>query len=80
MSLSPGLLIAEADRLVARAERDVKRYGANQNEHAQHAHRQLQRLRLYRAVLIGEQATSALMPEYIVARGLAGPRRSDRVS
>lgn len=80
MSLSPGLLIAEADRLVARAERDVKRHGANQNEHAQHAHRQLQRLRLYRAVLIGEQATSALMPEYIVARGLAGPRRSDRVS
>jgi hypothetical protein len=32
MSLSPELLIAEADRLAARAERELKRHGAGQNE------------------------------------------------
>ena len=72
MSLSPELLIAEADRLAARAERELKRHGAGKNEHAHRAQRKLDRLRLYRAVLTSKQAASALMPEYVAARGLAG--------
>jgi hypothetical protein len=71
MSLSPDRLIAEAERLVARAERELKRHGVAQNEQAHRAYRELQRLRLYRAVLTSDLATSALMPEYVAARGLA---------
>jgi hypothetical protein len=70
MSLSPDRLVAEAERLVARAERAVRRHAAAQNEQALRAKRKLQRLLLYRAVLTSAQATSALMPEYVAARGL----------
>jgi len=78
MSLSPELLVAEAERLVARAEREVKRQGTGQSEHARRSLRELQRLRLYRAVLISERAASALMPEYVEAQGLSGAGRSAR--
>jgi hypothetical protein len=73
MSLSPALLIAEAERLVARAERKVQRHRSvsHESEAAQRAERELQRLRLYRTVLTGARSASALMPEYIAARGLA---------
>jgi hypothetical protein len=72
MSLTRELLVAEAERLVARSEREVKRNGAGQSEHARHARRKLERLRLYRSVLTSEQSANALMPEYVAARGLAG--------
>jgi len=67
MSLSPELIIAEADRLVARAERAMKRHGASRDEHAR-ALRQLQKLRLYRAVLTGKQSVAALMPKNMLRR------------
>jgi hypothetical protein len=72
MSLSPDLLVAEADQLVARAERNVKRHVSGRDEHVQRARRELQRLWFYRAVLLNKPDTSALMLEYIFARGLAG--------
>jgi hypothetical protein len=76
MSLSQELLVAEAERLVARAEHEVKRHAAGQSQHARRSQRELQRLRLYRAVLTSERAASALMPEYVAARGLGGAARS----
>jgi hypothetical protein len=53
----------------------VTRLGASQDGHARRALRQLQKLRLYRAVLTSKQSAAALMPEYVAARGLAGDVR-----
>jgi hypothetical protein len=72
MSLSKELLAAEADRLVARAERELQRHRdlATQGEIALRAERELKRLNLYRAVLKSANSADALMPEYVFARGL----------
>ena len=73
MSLSTRVLVAEADRLVARAERQMERY-RRMNDTSAFARRtelELKRLHLYRAVLASTNAAHALMPEYVVARGLA---------
>jgi len=70
MSLSRRLLIAEAQRLVARAEREVKRHSrATHTDIARRAERELQRLQLYRAVVCSANAAHAIMPEYAMARG-----------
>ena len=77
MPLSTEVLVAETERLVARAELAI-RDGAG-NASALRAEQELKRLRLYRAILISTNAAHALMPEYLVARGLLGedqlPRR-----
>ena len=70
MSLSNELLVAEAERLIARTEREVRRHRSG-GEHARQAERGLKRLQLYRAVLKGTNSAHALMPEYVTARGLA---------
>ena len=70
MSLSRRLLIAEAERLVARAEREVKRHSrATHTDIARRAKRHLERLQLYRAVVHTANAAHAIMPEYAMARG-----------
>ncbi|MGE3702666.1 MAG: hypothetical protein AB7G08_28450 [Hyphomicrobiaceae bacterium] len=74
MSLSRRLLIAEAERLVARAEREVKRHRrAAHTDVARRAERELQRLQLYRAVVRNVNTAHAIMPEYAVARGFVDP-------
>ena len=74
MSLSRRLLIAEAERLVARAEREVKRHSrAADTDIARRAQRGLQRLQLYRAVVRSVNSAHAIMPEYAVARGFVDP-------
>jgi hypothetical protein len=72
MPLSTELLIAEADRLVARTEREIERHrsAADGGAMAERAAAELKRLHLYRAILTSSNAAHALMPEYIVARGL----------
>jgi hypothetical protein len=72
MSLSMKVLVAEADRLVARAERQVERYRRvnDTSEFALRAELDLKRLHLYRAVLASTNSAHALMPEYALARGL----------
>ena len=72
MPLSTKVLVAEADRLVARAERQVERYRRlnDMREFARRAELDLKRLHLYRAVLASTNSAHALMPEYVVARGL----------
>ncbi|MGE3702684.1 MAG: hypothetical protein AB7G08_28545 [Hyphomicrobiaceae bacterium] len=82
MPLSKTLLIAEAERLVARAERDVKRHSrAAHTDIARRAERELQRLQLYRAVVRSANAAHAIMPEYAVARGFVDPAElNDRSS
>jgi hypothetical protein len=72
MSFSNELLVAEAERLIARAEREVRRHRGG-GEPALQAERELKRLQLYRAVLKGTNSAHALMPEYVTARGLASP-------
>jgi len=76
MSLSTKVLIAEADRLVARAERQVRHYRRvnDMSEFARRAELDLKRLHLYRAVLASTNAAHALMPEYVAARGLIPER------
>ena len=70
MSLSRRLLIAEAERLVARAERHLKRHHrAADTDIARRAERELQRLQLYRAVVRSVNTADAIMPEYAVAGG-----------
>jgi hypothetical protein len=72
MTLSRTLLLAEADRLVTRAEAHVEHYRKTNNASALVEHeRELKRLHLYRAVLASSNSAHAIMPEYIVARGLA---------
>jgi hypothetical protein len=73
MSLSMKVLVAEADRLVARAERQVERYRRvnDTSEFARRAELDLKRLHLYRAVLASTNSAHAMMPEYVIARGLA---------
>ena len=70
MPLSRRLLVAEAERLVTRAEREVERHSrAAHTDIARRAKRDLERLQLYRAVVRSENAAHAIMPEYAVARG-----------
>jgi hypothetical protein len=70
MSLSKELLLSEAERLVARAERKLRRYHSlRDNDRVQQAQQELRRLQLYRAMLQRHSA-DALMPEYVRARGL----------
>jgi hypothetical protein len=72
MTLSRWLLLAEADRLVTRAEAHVERYRKTKDASALAEYeRELKRLQLYRAVLASSNSAHAIMPEYIVARGLA---------
>jgi hypothetical protein len=74
MPLSRTLLIAEAERLVARAEREVERHSrAAHTDIARRAERELQRLQLYCAVLRSVNSAHAIMPEYAVARGFVDP-------
>ena len=77
MSLSTKVLLAEADRLVARAERQLRHYrkAKDTSEFARRAEQELKRLHLYRAVLTSTNAAHALMPEYALARGLVPARR-----
>ena len=62
MSLSTKVLIAEADRLVARAERQVRHYRRSNDtsEFARRAELDLKRLHLYRALLASTNAAHAL--------------------
>ena len=77
MSLSRELLLTEADRLVARAERKVRRCRSNRDtEHALRAEQELKRLYLYREILTSNNSAQALMPEYVFERGLA-PESAD---
>jgi len=75
MSLSTELLVAEAERLVTRAERAVARHRsvADTGDLALRVELELKRLQLYRAVLKSTNAAHALMPEYVAARGLVDP-------
>ena len=74
MPLSRRLLMAEAERLVTRAEREVKRHSrAAHTDIARRAESELQRLQLYRAVVRTANAAHAIMPEYAVARGFVDP-------
>jgi hypothetical protein len=79
MSLSKELLVAEAERLLARAERKVRRYRSMRDNGAiaQRAELELKRLHLYRAILGSNNCARALMPEYVLARGLVDPNRDD---
>jgi hypothetical protein len=93
MSLSTELLLAEADRLIFRAERHlascrehaerVEENSLDTSDAAQRAKRaeiQLKRLKLYRHVLRNMNSVSALMPEYILARGLVNMEQRRGVS
>jgi hypothetical protein len=85
MSLSSDLLLSEADRLVSRAQTRLRSHrertaalesqsldAREERELAAIAERDLKRLELYRAVLRGSSNPAhAMMPEYILARGLA---------
>jgi hypothetical protein len=76
MPLSTKVLVAEADRLVARAERQVAhhRKARDASDFAKRAERELKRLQLYRAVLASTNSAHALMPEYVFARRLISDR------
>ena len=77
MPLSRELLVNEADRLVARAERKVRRFRRNRDtELVLRVELELKRLHLYRAILRSDNSAQALMPEYVFARGFA-PRGDD---
>ena len=74
MPLSRRLLVAEAERLVTRAEREVERHSrAAHTDIARRAKRDLERLQLYRSVVRSANAAHAIMPEYAVARGFVDP-------
>jgi hypothetical protein len=79
MSVANDVLLVEAERLIARAERTLRRHqsGAALSEAARHAELQLKRLRLYRAVLKSSNAAHAIMPEFAIARGLLPTDQSD---
>jgi hypothetical protein len=90
MSYSRNLLLSEADRLVSRTEDQIRAHreriaaledqsldATEERELASIAERDLKRLELYRSVLrSGSNPAHALMPEYIVARGLV-PEHGD---
>jgi hypothetical protein len=68
MSVSNNVLVFEADRLIARAERTLRRQSAGTlSEAARRTEEELKSLRLYRAVLKSSNAAHAIMP---VACGL----------
>jgi len=88
MALSTQLLLAEANRLIFRAERHVessREYVARlevqsldtgeAKERTKRAERELKRLELYRSVLKNSNSAEALMPEYVLARGLVQMER-----
>ena len=81
MTFTIGNLIAEADRIAARANRRIRRYRnqlaqrenlslevGNVRNRATSAERELQRIDLYRAVLKSRPSDQALMPEYVLTR------------
>ena len=81
MTFTIGNLIAEADRIAARAKRRLRRYRSqlaqreslsldvdNVRARATSAERELQRIDLYRAVLKSGPTNQALMPEYVLTR------------
>jgi hypothetical protein len=81
MTFTTGKLIAEADRIAARAKRQLRRYHyqlvqrENQSldvsdvrARATRAERELRRVDLYRAVLQSRPSEQALMPEYVLIR------------
>jgi hypothetical protein len=81
MTFTIGNLIAEADRIAARARRRIRRYrnqlaqresqsrdAGNVRARATRAERELQRIDLYRAVLKSGPTDQALMPEYVLTR------------
>jgi hypothetical protein len=72
MTWSTELLIAEADRLLSRAEKELQRHRDIQDTSAgaRRAEQDVKRLRLYRAVLSSANSAHALMPEYVAARRL----------
>jgi hypothetical protein len=89
MSFTTSLLILEADRLADRAERKLRlcreRIAELEShsldagllhDRAKQAERELKRIDLYRAVLKSSNPAHALMPEYIVARGLVSSERA----
>ena len=58
--------------MVTHAEAHVEHYRKTKDASALAEHeRDLKRLQLYRAVLASSNSAHAIMPEYIVARGLA---------
>ena len=71
MALTTQVLITEVDRLIARAERQLRRHRSVEGigEVAKRAELELKRLQLYRAVLRSSNSAHALMPEYVAARG-----------
>lgn len=90
MSLKSELLLEEADRLIFRAERraancreyalrlEQKSLDANDaRTRVRRAESELKRLHLYRRILLNANSADALMPEYVMARGLVRmqPRR-----
>jgi hypothetical protein len=70
MTWSTELLVAEADGLLSRAERELQRYrdARDTGQGARRAEQDLKRLQLYRAVLTSTNSAHALMPEYVAAR------------
>jgi hypothetical protein len=81
MTFTIGHLIAEADRIAARAKRRLRSYRnqlaqreslsldvGNVRARATSAERELQRIDLYRAVLKSGPTDQALMPEYVLTR------------
>jgi hypothetical protein len=81
MTFTIGNLIAEADRIAARAKRRLRRYRSqlaqreslsldvgNVRACAARAERELQRIDLYRAFLKSRPNDHALMPEYVLTR------------
>jgi hypothetical protein len=82
MTLSTETLIAEADRLVARAERQLRRdRGAGSRDAMVGAEQTLKKLQLYRAILTSRNAAHALMPEHIRAVGFfeSGDREGEPI-
>jgi hypothetical protein len=81
MTFTTGTLIAEADRIVARAKRQLRHYHhqlvqresqsldvSDVRVRATRAERELRRVDLYRAVLKSGPSEQALMPEYVLTR------------
>src|SRR5438128_1325976 len=82
MLLSTEMLVGEADRLLARAERAVRRHRelGDTGVSARRAQQELSRLQLYRAVLVSANTARAVMPEYAALRGFLGHHQIARAS
>jgi len=88
MSFTTNLLLSEADRLLDRAERQLRSHreqirrmesrsldAKSVRQLALRAEREVKRLELYRSVLKSSNPAHAFMPEYLVARGLVDQSR-----